>query len=281
MKNEKNRKEWNIDSNPAHSVIDNETRQRYRHQGVVLLKSVFSAERLIALEDAIERALRQRADYFHYRLMWPHDVAFEEFCRQSTATDIAARLMQSDTVSLLFDQVFVKEPGSGIATGWHNDQPYWPIKGNDLISLWIALDPIDSENGAMEFIEGSHHWQRRFAPFYADGEGGFGRYHPEADGQFEPVPDFDSERDQHSILSYDLQPGDVLAFNGMIVHGATANNSHRRRRAYSIRYVGRDACYWPLPASAEFLLDQSMHAGDRFDNERYPVVYRGSDSTHR
>jgi len=270
-----------MNTHPRCPVIDSETRQQYQRRGVVLLKSVFSAEHLTALEDAIEHALRQQANYFHYRVMWQRDDIFKEFCRQSIAPVIAARLMGSDTVSLLFDQIFVKEPGSGSATGWHNDQPYWPIKGNDLISLWIALDPIDMRNGGMEFIEGSHRWQRWFTPFYADGEGGFDRYHPQANREFEPVPDFDSERDQYSILSYDLQPGDVLAFNGMIVHGAAANNSRRRRRAYSIRYVGHDACYWPLPANAEFLLDPTMQAGDRFDSERFPVVYREGNSIHR
>lgn len=267
-------------------MIESETVQQYKDRGVVLLKSVFSAERLSGLERAIERALRQRANYFHYRVMWQRDKAFRDFCFHSIAPAIAARLMQSDTVSLLFDQVFVKEAGARTATGWHNDQPYWPIRGNDLISLWVALDPVDTDNGAMEFIEQSHRWQRRFTPFYADEKGGFARYHSHADEASEPIPDFEAERDQQSIESYDMQPGDVLAFNGMIVHGARANNSARRRRAYSIRYVGRDAHYWPHPASADFLLDQSMQEGDRFDNERFPVVHRDvvggrSDQTSR
>jgi len=265
-----------MNAGPEPFEIDDEVIQQYRRQGVVLLKSAFPAERLATLGHAFERALHQRADYFHYRVMWQRDNAFKEFCRQSAAPYIAAQLMQSDRVSLLFDQVFVKEPDSGTATGWHNDQPYWPIKGHDLISLWIALDPVDSQNGALEFIQGSHHWQRWFAPFYANSDGGFDRYYPAPGEETEPIPDFDAERDQHAIVSYHLQPGDVLAFNGMIVHGATANNSPRRRRAYSIRYVGRDACYWPRPASADFLLDQTMQRGDHFDNERFPVVYRVS-----
>lgn len=259
--------------NPQHVVIDSETVQQYGADGVVVLRQFFTPEYLATLGAAIDRALTTPANYFHYRNMWHNDRAFEAICRDSPAPLIAAQLMQSDTVSLLFDQVFVKEAASNAATGWHNDQPYWPVKGDDLMSLWIALDRVDIHNGAVEFIEGSHLWRRWFTPFYADERGGFGHYKTEDGHESDPIPDFEAERDQHRIVSFDLEPGDALAFNGLIVHGAARNTVARRRRAYSIRYVGRDACYWPRPTSADFLIDETMQPGDRFATNRFPVVY--------
>ena len=50
------------------------------------------------------------------------------------------------------DQVFAKAPGEGSRTGWHNDLPYWPLKGWQVLTVWVSLDPITRENGALEFI---------------------------------------------------------------------------------------------------------------------------------
>ena len=28
----------------------------------------------------------------------------------------------------------------GQRTRWHNDQPYWPVRGRQVLSFWIARD---------------------------------------------------------------------------------------------------------------------------------------------
>lgn len=40
-----------------------------------------------------------------------------------------------------------------------------------------------------------------------------------------------------------MEPGDAVAFNFRTIHGAPANSSSRRRRAFSARWVGDDAVF--------------------------------------
>ena len=73
---------------------------------------------------------------------------------------------------------------------------------------------------AVEFIAGSHLWGRLFQPKMFVGDD----YPMSADG-FEIMPNIDAERDQHRIISFDLQPGDCVAFHFRNVHGAPGNRS--------------------------------------------------------
>jgi len=88
-------------------------------------------------------------------------------------------------------------------TRWHNDQPYWPV-----MSFWVALDPVTKETGAMKFIPGSHRWGNWFQPEnFAPGVSKPYEQNPD----FVKMPDIEAERDQHKIVSWDMEPGDVLA----------------------------------------------------------------------
>ena len=52
---------------------------------------------------------------------------------------------------------------------------------------------------------------------------------------------------KHRVIHFDMEPGDALAFDGMIVHSAMGNRtSTRRRRGYAIRFACEGATY-PAP----------------------------------
>ena len=100
------------------------------------------------------------------------------------------------------------------------------------------MDEVDADNGAMEFIPGSHAWGKKYRPFLTDQNGGFKEYLKLDDPQYSDMPDFEAERDQHEIVSWDMSPGDILAFDGYMVHSAKGNRtSTRRRRAYAVRFT--------------------------------------------
>ncbi len=252
---------------------DEKHRKTYSSDGVVLLKGVLDATQRDALGQAVERTIDESTNYFHYRMLWPHDEALSKLCRESVLPQLAAQFLNTDKVNLLFDQLFVKEANSNAATGWHNDQPYWPVRGDSLLSVWITLDSVTRDGGAMEFVRGSHRWNRRFAPFHADPTGGFSHYVASTDSDKERLPDIDAAREQYDIVSFDMQPGDALVFHGLTVHGARANRLPRRRRAYAVRYIGEEARYWPETDSVDFLLNDRMAPGDPFDGEMFPLVY--------
>ena len=51
---------------------------------------------------------------------------------------------------------FIKEPFSKSTVGWHQDAYYWPMKPHHSVTVWLAVDDVDEENGGMKIIPGSH-----------------------------------------------------------------------------------------------------------------------------
>ena len=178
--------------------------------------------------------------------------------------------MGSAKVNLYHEHVLVKEPGTKERTPWHHDQPYYPIDGHDIVSLWIPLDPVE-KNTSIEFIAGSHAWGRWFTPArFVDQKA-----HANAqDSRFETPPDFEAERAQHHVLQWALDVGDCVAFHGLTVHGSPANASAQRRRAFSARFTGDDARFVlrsgfmsPPPPQSGGPID-----GAAMDSESFPVL---------
>ena len=170
---------------------------------------------------------------------------------------------------LFHEHTLVKERDTHEVTPWHHDEPYYCIDGAANVSLWVPLDPVPQAAG-VEFIVGSHLWGRRFVPrkfvdqtAYVDGTDGF-----------ELVPDIESVRDQHEIVSFDMQPGDVLAFHYRTLHSApgTAGRTTTRRRAVSFRYLGSDARFATRPwlHSPPY---ESIDPGQPLDDQRFPLAH--------
>jgi len=162
--------------------------------------------------------------FFGDMYMWRRDPEFHAAALDSPAAAIAAHIMGSSAVDFFYDQLFVKEPGTAHPTPWHQDQPYWPVKGWQITSVWIALDTIDRSNGAVEFIAGSHRWgiNYRPTPFRKGHEVKF------TGSDLVQIPDIDADRDKYDIKSWQMEPGDCLVFHAMIVHGAPGHLGHSK-----------------------------------------------------
>ena len=90
----------------------------------------------------------------------------------------------------------------------------------------------------MEFIKGSHKWNRTFLPIKFKGYD-----YEHRDKEFEKIPNIENNRDKYEIISYECDIGDAIAFNYATIHSAYGNNSRNRRRAFSLRLTGDDARY--------------------------------------
>ena len=81
-------------------------------------------------------------------------------------------------------------------------------------------------------------------------------------------------REEYDIIAWDMDPGDVIAFHGMTVHGAGGNyRDDIRRRGYTVRYTGADAWYDPRPGTAQPLISPDLKNGDPMNNDLFPVVW--------
>ena len=53
-------------------------------------------------------------------------------------------------------QVFSKPASDGLAIPWHQDGQYWPVRPLRTVTVWIAIDRADVDNGCMRVVPGTH-----------------------------------------------------------------------------------------------------------------------------
>ena len=226
---------------------------RYQTDGAICIRGAFDAAWIERLHGAIDADMAAPGPmvrintpagapglFFVDFQLWQRHAACRDFVFESPAAGIAARLMGSAGVVYYHDHLLVKEPGTAERTPWHHDQPYYPIDGAQIVSFWLPLDPV-ARDTSVEYVRGSHRWGRWFRPkFFRQG----GVDLKVADDRFEDMIDIDAERGDHEFLSWDMAPGDVVAFHALTVHGAPGNRSTTtRRRAWATRWCGDDARY--------------------------------------
>ncbi|MDE0846982.1 MAG: phytanoyl-CoA dioxygenase family protein [Acidimicrobiales bacterium] len=256
-----------------------------QQDGVVPLRGAVSDEWVERLRQAIEKDISEPGPYFHGYIpdngiggfhgnvrICESDATFNEFCSNGPLPALAAQFFDAKKVNLFYDQLFVKEPNTENRTRWHNDLPYWPVRGHQIMSFWVALDHVTLDSGALEFIRGSHLWDIWYQPETFGKTAGHGEY--ERNPDYVDIPAIEESRDDYEIVSWDLNPGDVYAFHAMAVHGAGGNNrSSVRRRGYTVRYTGDDAVYDDRTGTNLNLRSHSHQDGSLLDSARFPVVW--------
>jgi len=254
----------------------------FERDGVLCLRGVIDADWRGRLGGAIERDMREPGEFTHgyesssgrfhgTSRKWQTDADVRDYVFDSPLPEIAAALLRSRKVNLLYDQMFVKEPGTDAPTPWHNDHVVWPLHGKQVVSFWLALDPVTADSGRVEYVRGSHLWDKKYQPrSFAKSRLSY----PILDG-LEEFPDVNADRAAYDIVTWDLAPGDVVAFTSRTLHGAAGNaRTDRRRRGYTIRYTGDDITYLPSELTVPVTLNPDLAPGDPLDSELFPVVWR-------
>lgn len=262
------------------AAVSAEDVQRFQQDGVVLLRGVFrewveplraGVATLMADPSPLERSVVPAdgsAPFFQDLCNWQRIASFEEFVRRSPAGAVAAALMRSRGARFFHDHVLVKRPGGSTVTPWHQDQPYYCVRGEQSVSFWIPLDPVP-RSVCMECIRGSHRWGRTFTPMRFNGTRLYER------DDYEAMPDIEGRRDELDIAAWEMAPGDAIAFDFRTLHGAPGNASAGMRRVFSARWVGDDAVYADRGGKGSPpITGLDLRDGDPFDAPIFPLVWR-------
>jgi phytanoyl-CoA hydroxylase len=123
--------------------------------------------------------------------------------------------------------LYFKPPGArGQAV--HQDNFYLRAEPSTCCAAWLALDVCDADNGALMVVPGSQTWPL-LCTVKADTSASF-------TDVTVPLPE------GVSPVTMTMQPGDMLFFNGQVVHGSTPNSSEDRfRRSLIGHYIQGDA----------------------------------------
>lgn len=267
--------------------VEDAARDAFRRDGVTVLRGLFSPHWLERLREGIEENLAhpgpmsstytdagKAGRYFGDYCNWDRIEAFRDIFYHSGLSEAGADLMGSRNAYVFHEHVLIKEPGTQEYTPWHQDQPYYVAAGEQTVSIWVPLDPV-STSVCPHFLAGSHRDGQLYRPrLFKDGRDYDYDY---SDGTYQPVPDIDNDPSAEArILSWDLQPGDALAFHFRTLHNAPRNEQATRRRAVSFRMFGDDARYAerpgvPSPPYPKMGLD--LKHGDKLPEGWFPRIW--------
>lgn len=187
----------------------------------------------------------EEAERAFNRTFMPHlrHPLHEQFLLHPRVLDVLEALIGPDVMAMQ-SMLFLKGPGSP-GQGYHQDAYYIPTRPDTLCGAWIALDPADEENGCLWVTRGS-----QFEPIYPDAQKIGQNHAPEAltgltliDGASDPdeaangltpIAAQFAEQEVPAIVA----PGDVIFFQGHIIHRSHRNASRDRfRRSFVGHYA--------------------------------------------
>jgi ectoine hydroxylase-related dioxygenase (phytanoyl-CoA dioxygenase family) len=266
----------------ATGVVDDASVAEFRAKGATVVRALFSPEQVALVERGIERNLADPGPLFKVASRdddpgrfvedfcnWQRIDEFREVAFSSQAADVAGALMGSREVRLFHDHVLVKEPGTQQPTPWHQDQPYYNVDGVQNCSMWMPVDPVAPES-TLEFLAGSHLRGWLMPRTFMDHQA---KWFPE--GTLEELPDVEAHRDDVEILGWALEPGDAVFFHMLTLHHAYGVPGARRRRAFSLRFLGDDAVHAPRPwkTSPPFDgLEDELADGAQMEHDLFPLL---------
>lgn len=244
----------------------------YRQDGLVRPDLAFSSDELADIQTLLDKTLAATTDRRPESIVCPHIASMNDLspdlasgwlqlCTSPRLLDLVEQAIGPDIV-LWGSQIFCKPAGTGLAVPWHQDGHFWPIRPLATCSVWIAIDDVTLENGAMQFVPGSQR-ERRLFDHVRDESRESALNATLAAGQV----------DLAEAAVDDLKAGALSLHDVFLVHGSEPNRSANRRAAFVIRY---------MPATSHFDRSEakvgSQHVNTRLA-EREIYLVRGEDWT--
>ncbi|WP_247740895.1 phytanoyl-CoA dioxygenase family protein [Cohnella sp. LGH] len=222
----------------ANGMLTEEQLQGYKDEGYAIYrKPLFGPEKMQKLTDifeeqwaAVGRKLNSELDTPHFR-----DERLLEFLLADEVLDLIEPII-GPNIGLWSSHFICKEPLTGKQTPWHEDSAYWKgrlSRFDKIITVWLAIDRSNKENGCMRVIPGTH-------------RNGFSEYESVDEGQnIFPTEIKRSEIDESKAVYFELEPGQCSLHDSRIIHGAPPNASPNRRCGYTMRYFSTEATVFP------------------------------------
>jgi hypothetical protein len=219
-----------------HLIPDEKEVSFYEENGYLLPgRPLFSQDKFDRLFAIFEEHLRDRGDLKPDELDIPHtkDGRLFDFLMADEVLDVVQQLI-GPSIGLWSSHFICKEPKTGHSTPWHEDSAYW--KGrfdrfDKIVTVWLAIDKSDKENGCMGAVPGSH-------------RNGFSEYEKlDTDNRIFNIGIKNSLIEENKVVWFELEKNLYSLHDSRIIHGAKANTSDRRRTGYTMRYFSNELVF--------------------------------------
>jgi ectoine hydroxylase-related dioxygenase (phytanoyl-CoA dioxygenase family) len=187
----------------------------YERDGYVIVPDLLSAAECDHLKVEARRVLDEKAKTGSTVCLYAALVnpSFKALSEDSRVVALLRPIMAGG-VMFLNDKIVFKKADKAFATPWHIDCFYW--RGTrPKLSVWIPLDDVSAENGALTVIPGSHRRE------WASTKGG-------VEGDFFNVIDGAGWKDSEVVVCT-ARRGAAVIFSDRLVHGSTPNTARKDR----------------------------------------------------
>jgi hypothetical protein len=178
--------------------------------------------------------------------IWRYDDYFGQLMTAGTLRRLAEITLGED-VRPVNMQYFNKPPGLGQPTPPHQDGYYFHLTPNHAITIWVALEDVEPEQGCVSYVQGSHRYGMRW------------HARSQTLGFSQAIVDFGTEYDKSHAVSFPCEAGHLIAHHSLTIHWAGRNESTTRNR----EVLG--AIYYAACCEENLMAKQAYQA--QLDNE--------------
>ena len=153
------------------STIDrHQLLQDFERDGIVVIRQFLTSDEVAVVRSEIDRYVREElaskpadaatleADGKTVRNLWRIQLYNEllgSIAARHDICDLIAPLVRGETV-LAAVETFNKPARIGSGVPYHQDNAYFCRTPPDMLTVWIAIDPVTEANGPVYFVKGSH-----------------------------------------------------------------------------------------------------------------------------
>lgn len=221
-------------------------KKTYERDGYVVIRAFLDPAEVTLVNEALQRIIREKIDTMAgshvvyedksdkeslklLQDLHQYDDFFSTLLSGSKFEKIAEALL-GDTAIGKTVEYFNKPPRIGKPTPVHQDGYYFMLQPPEAVTMWLALEEVDEENGCVRYVKGSH--LKPMRPHGRTRTAGFSQ----------GIIDYGTDDDRANEVAIPAKAGDLLIHHAMTIHRADANQSATRtRRALGFIYFSAAA----------------------------------------
>lgn len=220
-------------------TLTTEQKRQFATEGYLIVKGLYKDTELQEIEDTFEEISTQTVPGFfepdlvsespdplkrYPRIVHPHrfNETAKKYMLHKPVMDVLADLYGEE--SLAAQSMFYYKPPGAKGQALHQDNFYLKVEPGNCIAAWTAVDAADEENGGLLVVPKTQDY-KIVCPELSDSNESFTTHYVKPPKEEKAFPAI-------------MDKGDVLFFNGNLIHGSYRNKSKDRfRRAFICHYA--------------------------------------------
>ncbi|GAB2545812.1 phytanoyl-CoA dioxygenase family protein [Gracilibacillus alcaliphilus] len=224
-------------------ILTDEQKKKFETEGYLIVKGLFTEKQLTDIDKTFDDISNQvipghfEPDFQkkitdplkrYPRVMHPHrfNETAKAYMLHPPVMDVLADLYKEEPLAA--QSMFYYKPPGARGQALHQDNFYLKVEPGNCIAAWTAIDPTDQENGGLLVVPKTSDYDI-VCPELSDSKESFTTHYVKPPKEHKAIPAV-------------MDRGDVLFFNGNLIHGSYSNKTKDRfRRAFICHYANSSA----------------------------------------